>query len=42
MCLAACTQFTPAALSCRAFHCTLAEEDPVTHCPHALGQAVCL
>jgi hypothetical protein len=40
-CLSACASFAQAQICCRGYHCTLAMSDPVTHCPHAAGEAVC-
>jgi hypothetical protein len=40
-CITACSQLPEAAICCRAYHCTAAMGDAVTHCPHAAGEAVC-
>lgn len=40
-CLRACNDLSPTALHCRVYHCGLAKDDPVMHCPHALGMAIC-
>jgi hypothetical protein len=40
-CLDACAVFDSAQLCCRAYHCVNAMSAPVTHCPHAAGEALC-
>ena len=40
-CLEQCAQLTLEQIRCRSRHCTFAENDPGTHCPHAAGEAVC-
>lgn len=40
-CQTACETQTTWDLACRTTHCGLAVSDPVTHCPHGAGQAVC-
>jgi hypothetical protein len=40
-CIDACSTFNEAQLCCRAYHCSAAMADPVTHCPHAAGESLC-
>jgi hypothetical protein len=40
-CITACETFVEPQLCCRAYHCSVAVGDPVTHCPHAAGEAIC-
>jgi hypothetical protein len=40
-CLSACATYTSSQLGCRTYHCGAASQDPVLHCPHALGINLC-
>lgn len=40
-CVTTCETQTTWDLACRITHCGLAAGDPITHCPHGAGQAVC-